>query len=179
MSKLGIRLALTGAAVAAGALLPSAARAADAPAELAQRYAPVVRLVEQDEECGHGEAFVPTNVDLVLGNSEVALRGPWDKTNVVKVAPTAQDLSKALFDYRLDFPGDAGAPGCAYDEWSHRINQGHAPTMYARVVTQPAYPDELALQYWFFYVFNDFNDKHEGDWEMIQLDFDAATPAQA
>ena len=51
--------------------------------------------------------------------------------------------------------------------------------MYARVVTDPAYPGRLALQYWFFYVFNDFNDKHEGDWEMIQLDFDAADGAGA
>jgi hypothetical protein len=170
---------LTWAALAAGAVLPCVARAADTSGDLAQRYAPVVRLVEQDKECGQGEAFVPTNVDLVLGNPEVALRGPWDTTNVVKVAPTAQDLSKGLFDYRLDFPGHAVTPECAYDEWSHRINQGHATTMYARVVTDPAYPNELALQYWFFYVFNDFNDKHEGDWEMIQLDFDAATPVQA
>src|SRR5262245_26066141 len=120
MSRLWIRLALTGTAVAIGAMLPAAARAADAQTELAQRYAPVVRLVEQDQECGHGEAFVPTNVDLVLGNPEVALRGPWDKTNIIKVAPTAQDLSKPLFDYRLDFPGHAVTPGCAYDEWSHR-----------------------------------------------------------
>jgi hypothetical protein len=176
---LWIRLALMWAPLAAGVLLPCVARAADAPGELALRYAPVVRLVEQDKECGHGEAFVPTNVNLVLGNSEVALRGPWDTTNIVKVAPTAQDLSKGLFDYRLDFPGHAVTPGCAYDEWSHRINQGHAPTMYARVVSDPAYPNELALQYWLFYVFNSFNDKHEGDWEMIQLNFDAATPAQA
>ncbi len=29
------------------------------------------------------------------------------------------------------------------------------------------------MQYWFFYPFNDFNNTHEGDWEMIQLVFDA------
>ena len=42
-------------------------------------------------------------------------------------------------------------------------------------------PAETALQYWFFYIYNDFNNKHEGDWEMIQLDFDApdATAALA
>jgi hypothetical protein len=174
-----IRFALVWAALGAGAVSPCVARAADAPGELALRYAPVVRLVEQDKECGHGEAFVPTDVNLVLANPEVALRGPWDTTNIVKVAPTAQDLSKGLFDYRLDFPGHAVAPGCAYDAWSHRINQGHTPTIYARVVTDPAHPNKLALQYWIFYVFNDFNDKHEGDWEMIQLDFNTATSAQA
>jgi hypothetical protein len=29
------------------------------------------------------------------------------------------------------------------------------------VATDPAHPGTLALQYWFFYVFNDFNNKHE------------------
>ena len=55
--------------------------------------------------------------------------------------------------------------------------RGAPPTTYAHVVTDPRIPGKLALQYWFFYVFNDFNNKHEGDWEMIQLDFDAATRA--
>ena len=40
-------------------------------------------------------------------------------------------------------------------------------------------PGKLALQYWLFYVFNDWNNPHEGDWEMIQLNFDAATAAEA
>ena len=40
-------------------------------------------------------------------------------------------------------------------------------------------PGRLALQYWLFYAFNDWNNLHEGDWEMIQLDFDAATAHQA
>ena len=51
--------------------------------------------------------------------------------------------------------------------------------MYAHVATDPAFPGKLALQYWLFYVFNDWNNLHEGDWEMIQLDFDASTPAEA
>jgi hypothetical protein len=167
------------AAFTAALVMPASGRAADPSLALAERYAPVVRLVEQSEPCKHGEAYVPTNVNLVLGNPDVALRGPWDKTNVIKVAPSAQDLSRGLFGYHLDFPGSAVAPGCTYDEWSHRINKGHPPTMYARVVMEAGRPNQLALQYWFFYVFNNFNDKHEGDWEMIQLDFDAATAAQA
>jgi hypothetical protein len=39
--------------------------------------------------------------------------------------------------------------------------------------------DRLALQYWFFYAFNDYTNKHEGDWEMVQLVFAAADAAQA
>jgi Membrane domain of glycerophosphoryl diester phosphodiesterase len=163
----------------AGVSLPSLAQAANAQRTLAERYAPVVRLVKQTRQCGHGEPYVPTNVDVLLSNPGVVLRGPWDKTNIIKVAPTGADLGRGLFDYHLDFPGSAVSPGCTYDEWSHRLNKGHAPAMYARVVTEAAHRAQLALQYWFFYVFNDFNDKHEGDWEMIQLDFDAPTVTQA
>jgi hypothetical protein len=38
---------------------------------------------------------------------------------------------------------------------------------------------ELVLQYWFYYPFNDWNNKHESDWEMIQLDFAADTAEEA
>jgi len=171
---------LAGLAIAAAAAPPGARAAGDAPSELAQRYAPVVRLVEQQTKpCGHGEPFVPTNVSLLLGNPDVALRGPWGGNNLIKVAPTGAYLAQGLWDYHLDFPGTALTPNCAYAKWSRRLNKGHRSLAYARVVTDSAHPGRIALQYWFFYVFNNFNDKHEGDWEMIQLDFDAATAAQA
>jgi len=155
------------------------ATAADPASELAQRYAPVVRLVAQAEPCAHGEPYEPEPVDAVLSNPEVALRGPWGSGNVVKIGPSAADLAKRLTGYHLDFPGDALDPACDYDRWSHAIAATTKPAMYAHVVTDPGHPGRLALQYWFFYVFNDFNDKHEGDWEMIQLDFDAPTAEAA
>jgi hypothetical protein len=175
-----LRLGVLSLAALAGcaALAPPSA-AADAATELANRYAPVIRLVEQDKPCGHGEAYEPTDVDVVLRSPDVALRGPWDSTNIVKIAPTAQDLARGLFGYNLDFPGRALSPGCTYDEWSHRITADVPTTTYARITTEGAFPGQLALQYWFFYVFNDFNDKHEGDWEMIQLNFAASTPEDA
>ena len=43
----------------------------------------------------------------------------------------------------------------------------------------PRYPGQLALQYWLYYVFNDWNNTHEGDWENIQLLFDADDARQA
>ena len=45
--------------------------------------------------------------------------------------------------------------------------------------TEPDRPGKVSLQYWFFYPFNDFNNTHEGDWEMIQLVFDAASAKDA
>src|SRR6185369_12156239 len=146
---------------------------------LAERYAPVVRLVEQPDECGPGEPYQPIDVDALFAQPTVALRGPWSSAGVVKIAPTARDLTGGLYDYHLDFPGDALSPGCGYEQWARRITAGHRPTVYAHVATEAGQPDRLALQYWLFYVYNDWNNLHEGDWEMIQLDFDAPTAAEA
>src|SRR5215470_2853753 len=158
---------------------PGGARAdlADQQA-LAERYAPVVRLVEQPQECGPGEPYEPTNVDLLFDNPTVALRGPWNATDLVKIAPTAKDIA-GLYGYALDFPGNALAPGCDYEHWARRLTEGSKPTVYAHVATDPDYPGQLSLQYWFFYPFNDWNNNHEGDWEMIQLDFDAGSAHEA
>jgi hypothetical protein len=139
----------------------------------------VLRLADPDNGCIGGALYEPTDVAHVLGSDQVALRGPWDGTNVVAIAPSAGELSRGLPGYHLDFPGRALTPGCTYDDWSYRLNHGRRARTYARVVTDPSRRGELALQYWFFYVFNDFNDKHEGDWEMIQIDFRAGTARRA
>ncbi len=150
-----------------------------AEAELARTYAPVLRVQDQPEACGPGEAYEPIDVDRILDSPEVALRGPWDRTNIAKIGPTAEDLARGLDGYHLDFPGDVLAPGCVYERWQARMAAEGPPTVYAHVVTEPGRPGKLALQYWFFYVFNDWNNTHESDWEMIQLNFDADTPEQA
>ena len=146
--------------------------------ELAAKYAPVVRLVDQPVECGPGEPYIPTDVDVLFGEPTVALRGPWNRTDLVKIAPVATDLVNR-YEYHLDFPGDPLNAGCDYERWSRRITAGTQPTVYAHVATDPGYPGKLALQYWFFYPFNDFNNTHEGDWEMTQLVFDASDAAEA
>ena len=145
---------------------------------LAERYSPVVRLVAHTN-CAPGKPYLPINVDLLFGEPTVALRGPWGPGDLVKIGPSAKDLSKGLFEYHLDFPGSALQPGCDYLHWERRLVIGQSPTVYAHVATEPERPGKLALQYWLFYVFNDWNNLHEGDWEMIQLVFDASTPAEA
>ena len=146
--------------------------------ELAERYAPVVRLVVGHEGCGPGLHYVPIDVDRLFGEQTVALRGPWGN-DLVRIAPTAENLGQGLYGYHLDFPGNALEPGCDYLHWQQHLGAERTPTAYAHVVADRAHPGKLALQYWFFYVFNDWNNLHEGDWEMIQLVFDAATAAEA
>ena len=70
---------------------------------LAEKHAPFVRVVAQEDVCGYGEPFIPTDIDLVLGEETVALRGPWNVTNLVEIAPVANDLVQR-FEYHLDFP---------------------------------------------------------------------------
>jgi hypothetical protein len=159
----------------------AAAQAADSSADtaLARKWAPVVRLKERPGSCGIGEPYQPLDIDVLLGNPEVALRGPWDRTNIVKVAPVGTDLARGLVDYHLDFPGDALRPGCTYEQFEERLVARSRPTTYAHVVSQAGVPGRIALQYWFYYIYNDWLNKHEGDWEMIQLDFDAPTSEAA
>ena len=164
-----------------GAVLCAAPVAgADTAAEtaLAERYAPVVRLVDQPEECGPGEPYIPTDVDVLFDEPTVAFRGPWNRTDLVKIAPAATDLVNR-YEYHLDFPGNPLDAGCDYERWARRLTKGTSPTVYAHVASDSRHPGELALQYWFFYPFNDFNNTHEGDWEMIQLDFAATTAEEA
>jgi hypothetical protein len=158
--------------------------AADSPGDsaaqtLADRYSPVVRLQGIGSNCDSGEQFQPTDVNAVLGDQQVALRGPWRPPDLVKTQPEAADLGRGYPGHFLDFPGDPLRPGCDYAEWSAQINSTHPATVYAHVVADAAYPGQLSLEYWFFYIFNDYNNTHEGDWESVQLVFDAATPAAA
>src|SRR5947207_2108489 len=126
----------------------ASAAAGDAVHELAARYAPVVRLSEQEAPCARVESFEPLDVDAIFGNDEVALRGPWSGANLVKVGPRSADLASGRYGYALDFPGDGlSSSVCSYEEWQRRITAQRRPTVYAHVATESG---KLALQYWFF-----------------------------
>ena len=79
----------------------------------------------------------------------------------------------------LDFPGDAGDPKCDYEQRFGRRTATLPPAQYARLATDPERPGQFAIQFWWWYVYNDWNDLHEGDWEMSQIVFDAPTPEDA
>ena len=159
-----------GAAAAAGQGAAAAERA------LAERYVPYVVVRVQEEECGPGEPYRPVPVDSVLGDPQVVLRGP-DGQKITQ-APSPEDLAGLGDGYYLDFPGEPLSPGCDYEEW-FRGKQDVPTAVHARVVPDPQGSGTLVVQYWFWWVYNDWNDKHEGDWEMIQLLFPAEDARQA
>jgi hypothetical protein len=154
--------------------LTASAGAGNTLHELALRYAPVVRLSEQEAPCARGESFEPIDVNAIFGQRDVVLRGP---SNLAKTGPTALDLAPGLESYALDFPGNAlSSSACSYEQWQRRITVRYRPTVSAHVATESG---RLALPVLVLLRHNDFNNLHEGHWELIQLDFDAATPAAA
>jgi hypothetical protein len=165
--------------VAAAALLvglPAAAAAGDPDSQLAERYAPVVVVRDQPTECAQGEPYLPTDVGTVLDQPGVTLRGPDGEAIS---SPGSADLAGRGEGWYLDLPGNPLEPGCDYEQWFRGMADEHPATLYARIATDPDHPGTLALQYWFWWVYNDWNDRHEGDWEMVQLLFDADTAEQA
>lgn len=148
--------------------------------QLAQKYAPVMMLKQHPAECSKdGEPYTPIPVDVVLGNPQVALRQVGNHDAVVKWGPTAHDLFDLRMGFYVDFPGDALKPGCIYERDGRAYSENVPPTIYAHIVTQADRPGRLVLQYWFYWYFNDWNDKHESDWEGIQLVLPASTPEEA
>ena len=157
--------------------------ASDEPAleqELAERFAPIIMIKAQTGPCdSEGEAYRPSSVEIVLDNSEVLLRQVGRSDPVMTTAPTSSDLFRLGEGFYLDFPGVSVDPGCLYERDFDKFDAGLPPTVYAHVARQDDQPDQLALQYWFYWYFNDWNNKHESDWEGIQLLFDVGTVEEA
>jgi hypothetical protein len=137
----------------------------------------VLSLQPQAKACGSGEVYQPTRVDIVLGRRDVLLRDLHGK--LVKRAPTSRELWGLRPGYYIDLPGNPLNPGCGYERQFRHWNDGRSPSVYAHVATDPSDPGKLSVQYWFYYTFNDFTDKHESDWEMAQVEFAASSAAVA
>lgn len=145
--------------------------------QLADRYVPVAYLREQHRACAAppagGEPYLPLPVEIVLDNERVLIRDRATNDEVVAVGPSAAELATYGPETYMDFPGDPRRPGCTYetDERLRIQALGLAPTTYAHIVFDEE-GQRLALQYWFYWYFNDWNNTHESDWEMIQLLWD-------
>src|SRR3954451_14215004 len=118
-------------------------------------------------------------VEPGLGTPDVALRQVGNGDPVIKWAPAARDLYGGSQGVYLDLPGEALAPGCVYSDDNSRLAPLDQAAVYAHVATQPDEPQYLAMQYWLFWYYNDWNDKHEGDWEFVQVLFRASSVEEA
>ena len=140
--------------------------------ELARRYAPVFYFHPE-------ELFRPQPVDVIVEQARLRQsRRLWFDVNVLLHLDVLD-----LFDLESDdshfldvWYGDDG--GSAYTNYSaHRAyyegvlspEAGGPPVaVYAHVVRDEV-PGYITIQYWALYFYNDWFNKHEGDWEMVQV----------
>lgn len=141
---------------------------------LAQRYAPVLYFHP-------AEVFFPQPVDVIVNQARLRqARRLWFGVNVL----LRLDVPELLHlpsdgSYFLDvWFGDNGSS--AYTNYSaHQAyyqallspQAGGPPvTAYAHVVREGT---RTTIQYWLLYFYNDWFNKHEGDWELVQVTLDA------
>ncbi len=182
---LALTLLLAGSLLALSAGTLAQDQAGSPEEVLALRHAPIAMYQEQPEACSpFGEPYQPLPAESVLDAGDVELRqqspGSSSSDPVLMTGPGTADLTNLDPPTYMDFPGDALRPGCDFETWEReRIAElGLTPTVYARIATQEGV-EGLALQYWFWYIYNDWNNLHEGDWEMIQLTWDVSTVEEA
>ncbi|HVL22507.1 MAG TPA: Vps62-related protein [Thermomicrobiales bacterium] len=159
--------------------MPAAAQVTDAEQALIEKYVPVLRLVPQEQACDpNGEPYDAGPAAIVLDDPAISVR--WDVPGqpVVMTGPSAEDLARLDDTFYLDYAGNPLQPGCTYEQQSRERMTGQTATTHAHIAREPG-RDGLAIQYWFFYYFNDYNNTHEGDWEMIQVVFDVNTVEEA
>ncbi|MGH2940592.1 MAG: hypothetical protein ACRDPE_21000 [Solirubrobacterales bacterium] len=152
--------------------------------ELVEKYVPIAELREEtDPPCDTSqEQYQPTSVETVLGNPDVVLQHGAENGDLADVrrAPTAADIAGLRGSWYLNLEGRVLGNTCVYAKAFKRlIEEGKAPAVtYAHIAREKGHSG-FALQYWFFWYFNQFNDLHEGDWEGMQITFEANTPAAA
>lgn len=144
--------------------------------DLAERYVPVLYL--------HGnELFRPQPVEVMLDTARLQqARSLWSDVRLLN-----RVTSSALQGYSDDriylnaWLGDEVSSD--YKNYtSHRAYYqsalspeagGPSPVAYAHV-TRGGQAQHITIQYWLFYWYNDAFNKHEGDWEMVQVELSPA-----
>jgi hypothetical protein len=150
---------------------------------LVEAYTPRLMLRESEGICDtDGEQYEATTVNTVLGNPAVTLTeadGDGDET-VLKRRPKSADIAGLGDGYHLNIPGSPLGDTCEYaKDFAKLKHEDKAPAItYAHIAREAGRPG-LAVQYWFFWYFNQFNDLHEGDWEGMQVVFESSDPRRA
>jgi hypothetical protein len=157
-----------------------AAAVQDSPQDelaLALKHRPVYNLKLQRFACDRrGEGYEPTIVELVAsGDERFSLVIPGQQAIV---GPVIADLSLGGSGSYLNFPGNPRRPGCRFERDFQALAEDVPSTIYAAVRREEG-REGFALQYWTFWYFNDWNNTHEGDWEMIEIIFETDSVAEA
>ncbi|MFC1979726.1 hypothetical protein ACFLVS_02500 [Chloroflexota bacterium] len=149
---------------------PSPAPNTEQAKQLARMFCPILYLKGEEEAI---ENFDPEQIEIMVDTA--VLREVGDPTFSLK-ATLSSLLEWSNGDYYLDLAGlgtnthSLAEYKLTYDE----VRDRYKPTLYARV-REGEGEDHTVVQYWIFYYFNDWRNFHEGDWELVQLNFPGST----
>jgi hypothetical protein len=139
---------------------------------LAQQFAPELRLAA-------GERFRPVAMQDFLTAATLRSGTPPRGTSLQE-RPTLFTLPIGSAASYLDVSGAQPNTNAArYAEIERTIEaRVGTPTVYWKLLRQPS-TGRIALEYWFLYLYNDFTDRHEADWEGVTVILQAGVPLGA
>ena len=147
-------------------------RPAASAARLAAKYAPVLRLAA-------GERYRPLRVEDYLTKT-VLRSGSPPRGTLDQAAPTLFSLPVTPAPAYLDIRGaEPSARATRYPSIEQQLELARPrPTVYFHLAYQPA-AGRIAIEYWFLYLYNDFYDQHEADWEGVTVVLENGIPLGA
>lgn len=138
---------------------------------LARVYAPALALAAD------GQA--PRPVEMLLDRARIVYQDGDQMAEEARVDAARLAALRSHPEAYLTLPpaiDDRAAQRRIYDEAVASDKTGrYAVTAYARVhcaATTAGLEDRTVIQYWLFYLYNDYVNTHEGDWELVQIVLD-------
>jgi hypothetical protein len=150
-----------------------------APPQLAERYAPVLRLDSAEQLIPISRDRYVENTELWKVNNRVGrhTRTKETETPEISTLPTRAPLCPLRFKechYYLQLRGVGRRPSAGVRPFlavqQEILREGGKPIVYWHWADR-----DHTLQYWFFYDFNYFTNWHASDWEQITLSINPAT----
>jgi hypothetical protein len=139
---------------------------------LAQQFAPDLRLAA-------GERYQPLAIQDYLAATTLHSGTPPHGA-LLQAKPTLFTLPVDAAASYLDVSGAQPNTNAAQYVIVERAIEAKpaTPTVYWKLVRQPS-TGRIALEYWFLYLYNDFTDRHEADWEGVTVILQAGVPIGA
>jgi hypothetical protein len=128
---------------------------------LAQQFAPTLRF-------SAAEHYRPLAVQDYLAHAVLKTGTPGHGLTT-QSRPTPFTLPTAPAPTYLDVRNaEPRVHASQYRVLEQQLEAARRPTVYWRLVREPS-TGRLAIEYWFFYLYNDFVDRHEADWEGVTV----------
>ncbi len=147
-------------------------RPAASAVQLAKQYAPVLRL-------DSGERYHPLRLDDYLSRTVLRSGSPPHGT-IAQAQPTLFSLPITSSPTYLDIRGaEPNLLASKYPAIEQQLRLARPrPTVYFHLAYEPS-QSRVAIEYWLLYLYNDFYDQHEADWEGVTVVLENGAPLGA